>query len=251
MHRLHRVTAGAALIAIIATGCSNADARPVLDLRRSPAGGRRRRSRGRGRPARGGGGVGGRQDCHRGIRPRVYPHRRHVPAAGTYDVSFHNTGATLHDVTFADGTRLSAAGGETATGTVTVPEGGLAFTCSIPGHADAGMKGRSRSRGMRRWPACRRPAAARPSSSSHRRWRAAAPAADPAAAKHERFDPVAPALLPGTVHDIDLPMIEKDMTVADGFVVHAWTFGGTVPGPDHPRPPRRHGQRASHQQGAR
>ena len=42
-----------------------------------------------------------------------------VPAAGTYDVSFHNTGATLHDVTFADGTRLSAAGGETATGTAT------------------------------------------------------------------------------------------------------------------------------------
>jgi len=38
-------------------------------------------------------------------------------------------------------------------------------------------------------------------------------------------------LLEGTVHDIDLPIIEKDITVAEGFVVHAWTFGGTVPGP--------------------
>ena len=28
-----------------------------------------------------------------------------------------------------------------------------------------------------------------------------------------------------------------------GFVVHAWTFGGTVPGPDDPGPSRRHGQR--------
>ena len=37
--------------------------------------------------------------------------------------------------------------------------------------------------------------------------------------------------MPGTVHDIDMPIIEKDMTVADGFVVHVWTFGGQVPGP--------------------
>jgi nitrite reductase (NO-forming) len=37
--------------------------------------------------------------------------------------------------------------------------------------------------------------------------------------------------MPGTVHDIDLPIIETDVTVAKGFVVHAWTFGGTVPGP--------------------
>ena len=37
-------------------------------------------------------------------------------------------------------------------------------------------------------------------------------------------------VLQGTVHDVDLPIIEKDITVAEGFVVHAWTFGGTVPG---------------------
>ena len=66
------------------------------------------------------------------------------------------------------------------------------------------------------------------------------PAAAPAAAMPEpdanapayvERDPNAPALLPGTVHDIDLPIVEKDITVAPGYVVHAWTFGGSVPGP--------------------
>ncbi len=60
---------------------------------------------------------------------------------------------------------------------------------------------------------------------------AATTAPDTGAPDYVLFDPQAPALLPGTVHDVDLPIIEKDMTVAPGFVVHAWTFGGTVPGP--------------------
>jgi nitrite reductase (NO-forming) len=59
----------------------------------------------------------------------------------------------------------------------------------------------------------------------------AAPVADPAAPPYVVHDPAAPALLEGTVHDIDMPIIEKDITVAEGFVVHAWTFGGTIPGP--------------------
>jgi nitrite reductase (NO-forming) len=59
----------------------------------------------------------------------------------------------------------------------------------------------------------------------------AAPSPDPNAAPYVLRDPIAPKVLPGTVHDIDLPIIEKDITVAAGFVVHAWTFGGTVPGP--------------------
>jgi nitrite reductase (NO-forming) len=55
--------------------------------------------------------------------------------------------------------------------------------------------------------------------------------ADPNAPKYTLFDATAPAVLPGTVHDIELPIIDKDITVADGFVVHAWTFGGQVPAP--------------------
>jgi nitrite reductase (NO-forming) len=58
-----------------------------------------------------------------------------------------------------------------------------------------------------------------------------APVADPSAPKYTPIDAAAPAILSGTVHDIDLPIIDKDITVAEGFVVHAWTFGGQVPGP--------------------
>lgn len=58
-----------------------------------------------------------------------------------------------------------------------------------------------------------------------------APVADPNAPAYVERDPKAPAVLQGTVHDIDLPMYEKDMTVAKGFVVKVWTFGDTVPGP--------------------
>jgi nitrite reductase (NO-forming) len=60
---------------------------------------------------------------------------------------------------------------------------------------------------------------------------ATAPVANPDAPAYTLYPPEAPALLPGTVHDVDFPIIETDMTVATGFVVHAWTFGGTVPGP--------------------
>jgi nitrite reductase (NO-forming) len=59
----------------------------------------------------------------------------------------------------------------------------------------------------------------------------ALPPADPNAAPYELFDVTAPAVLDGTVHDIDLPIVDRQMTVAPGYVVSVWTFGGTVPGP--------------------
>jgi nitrite reductase (NO-forming) len=144
-----------------------------------------------------------------------------VPAAGTYEVEFKNTGSALHDVTFADGTTITAEGGKTATGSVTVPAGGLTFLCSIPGHADAGMKGEVMVEG----------AAPAATPAPDTAGAVNAPVPDPNAPKYTLFDATAPALLPGNVHDIDLPIIDKDITVAEGFVVHAWTFGGQVPGP--------------------
>jgi nitrite reductase (NO-forming) len=64
---------------------------------------------------------------------------------------------------------------------------------------------------------------------------AAAPAAtiapDPNAPPIAVANPVAPPLMAGTAHDVDFPIIDKDITVATGYVVHAWTFGGSVPGP--------------------
>jgi nitrite reductase (NO-forming) len=146
-----------------------------------------------------------------------------VAAAGTYDVTFHNTGSTLHDLTFADGTKIGADAGATVSGKVTVPAGGITFLCSIPGHADAGMKGSitvGTAAGASNGPTASQPADA-----------AATPVADPNAPAYVLRDPTAPAVLPGTVHDIDLPIIDKDITVAAGFVVRAWTFGGQVPGP--------------------
>ena len=143
-----------------------------------------------------------------------------VPAAGTYEVSLKNTGSILHDLTFADGTKLSVDAGASATGTVAVPAAGITFICSVPGHADAGMKGAVTVAGT----------AAAPSAAPVGGG-AAALVADPNAPKYVLRDATAPKLMPGTVHDIDLPIIDKDITVSDGFVVHAWTFGGSVPAP--------------------
>ena len=149
-----------------------------------------------------------------------------VPAAGTYEVTLNNTGSIVHDITFADGTVITAQAGESATGSVTIPAEGLAFICSIPGHKDAGMTGMVSVAGTGAAPA----ASADPNSHG-----GAAPAtdveADPAAPAYTVHDPVAPARLEGEVHDIDLVVEEKPMTVADGFVQAVWTFGGTVPGP--------------------
>ncbi len=144
-----------------------------------------------------------------------------VAAVGPYPVVLRNTGSALHDITFADGTVIVAKPGETATGSVTVPAAGLTFLCSIPGHAAAGMTGTLTVAGS----------PAPPAASSMPGVAVGEPVADPAAPPYELRDAAAPALLTGTVHDIDLPIIDKDITVAEGFVVHAWTFGGTVPGP--------------------
>ena len=145
-----------------------------------------------------------------------------VAAAGVYEFSLRNTGAALHDITFADGTRVEAAPGASASGTVTIPAGGLTFICSIPGHEQAGMTGVVTVEG----------GAPAPSDDSH-----GGPlptgtvASDPNAAPYTPLDATAPALLPGETHDIDLVMTERRMTVAPGFVQAVWTFGGTVPGP--------------------
>src|SRR6187402_283217 len=69
------------------------------------------------------------------------PAQTSVEMAGTYDVSLQNDGAIAHDITFPDGTTAHAEPGQSATAQVVVPEGGLDFICSVPGHADAGMRG--------------------------------------------------------------------------------------------------------------
>ena len=89
---------------------------------------------------------------------------------------------------------------------------GSRFLCSIPGHADAGMKGSiavaggTRCAGMSPLPST---AGRRPRGGPGRR--------PERAAIHAPRRDCPGACMPGTVHDIDLPIIEKDITVADGL----------------------------------
>lgn len=143
-----------------------------------------------------------------------------VAKAGRYEVKLVNKGAIGHDVTFADGTQVVAAAGETKTVEVNVPAAGISFKCSVPGHADAGMTGDIMVEGA---PA----ASSDPGSTAS----ATEVVADPNAPPYTLYDAKAPALLPGKVHDVNLVIEEKAMTIAPGFVQQVWTFNGTVPGP--------------------
>lgn len=62
--------------------------------------------------------------------------------SGEADLSLVNKGAVLHDVTVpALGIRVVAAAGQTTTvGLRNLPAGTYAGYCSVPGHADAGMR---------------------------------------------------------------------------------------------------------------
>ncbi len=136
------------------------------------------------------------------------PGSQSVAAAGTYHVSFHNTGVMTHDLTFADGTKLVAESGKTVTGEVTVPAAGMTFLCSIPGHAAAGMSGAITVGGGTA------SASAAPGAGTGAAT-AAAPVADPNAAPYVLRNATAPTVLPGTVHDVDMPIVDKDITVAE------------------------------------
>jgi nitrite reductase (NO-forming) len=151
------------------------------------------------------------------------PKELSVPKAGAYEVHFQNAGQIPHDITFADGTQAAAKPGEMVMVTVNVPESGLTFICSVPGHADAGMRGSITVAGS---------TAGSGGSDDHGGPQPATDVQpDPNAPEYTLHDAKAPALLPGTTHDIDLVIEEKLMTVAPGFVQAVWTFGGTVPGP--------------------
>ncbi len=148
-----------------------------------------------------------------------------VPEPGTYTVHFMNDGAILHDITFDGGTAQTADPGEMITFEVVIPEGGTTFICSVPGHADGGMTGSVTVAGE-----------GGGNGDGH-----GGPAPDtdvepdPKAPDYVLFPPEAPPRLEGEVHDIELVIEEKPMTVAQGddggFVQAVWTFNGTVPGP--------------------
>jgi nitrite reductase (NO-forming) len=153
------------------------------------------------------------------------PAQLQVEKPGLYTITLVNDGVVMHDLTFADGTKIVANTGETVSGEVNIPAAGLSFICSVPGHEAAGMKGVISA-------GATSAEAAPPSSDDH----GGPPPttnvqADENAPEYTLYDAAAPQTSTATVHDIDLVVEEKDMTVAPGFVQHVWTFGGTVPGP--------------------
>jgi len=55
--------------------------------------------------------------------------------------------------------------------------------------------------------------------------------ANPEAPAYVLRDPTAPERATGEVHDVELVMTERQMTVAEGYEQLVWTFGDEVPGP--------------------
>ncbi len=151
------------------------------------------------------------------------PNTLTVAKPGRYLVKLINTGSIPHDMTFPDGKIILAAPGETASAEIEVPADGMSFICSVPGHAPSGMKGEIRVAGT---------GSKKANSDAH-----GGPATaitvepDPKAPSYRPYEATAPEALPGKVHDIDLVVQEKMMTVAEGFVQNVWTYNGTVPGP--------------------
>ncbi|MFP5488290.1 MAG: multicopper oxidase domain-containing protein [Acidimicrobiia bacterium] len=161
---------------------------------------------------------------------------------GTYRAVLVNDGDILHDITFDGQETIVADAGETVEFEFTVPEEGVEFICSIPGHEDAGMTG---------FVATPASASAAPASDDggdgHGSGDVVADGVDPNpdAAPYVRRDPTVPArgegegvtLIPGGAADggdlieWELVIEEKLMTVADGYEQFVWTFGGEVPGP--------------------
>jgi nitrite reductase (NO-forming) len=146
-----------------------------------------------------------------------------VDKPGRYTVKFINAGAQQHDVIFPGGVRILAKPGETMSADIDVPAEGGEFLCSFPGHAEGGMRGTISVRGN---------AQHADAGGDHG---GPAPVSDvpedPNAPPPVRYDPAAPALMTGEVHDINLTMTERKMTVAKGFVQEVWTFNDSVPGP--------------------
>jgi nitrite reductase (NO-forming) len=141
-----------------------------------------------------------------------------VDQPGRYAVTLVNDGAIFHDLTFADGTMIDAEAGASASAEVVVPAGGLTFLCSVPGHADGGMTGTVTVAGGTA-PAGSEPTAQAPIEP------------DPDAPEYVLHDPAAPPRAEGRVHDIELVVTEREMTVAEGVTQTVWTFGDSVPAP--------------------
>jgi nitrite reductase (NO-forming) len=134
-----------------------------------------------------------------------------VAKAGYYQVKVTNTSSIPHDIVFSNGVQLAVAPGQQVSTTLAIPDSGLSYFCSLPGHKEAGMVG-----------------SITVSSESPQ-----ADKTDPekTITAQPPYDPEVPPLTPFTQHDIYLIAEEKLNTVAKGVSQQLWTYNGKVPGP--------------------
>ena len=151
----------------------------------------------------------------------------HVAAPGRYTVRLVNDGGALHDVTFADGTRIEAAAHTTAAGEVEIPATGLGFICSVPGHADGGMRGEVMISGGSETPA---PSASL-SAEELRDADAARTALFPAETAGEGNQLLGPTVRPDGTKEWELTASVIQWETEPGVVLEAYAYNGTVPGP--------------------
>ncbi|HJR88809.1 MAG TPA: multicopper oxidase domain-containing protein, partial [Aeromicrobium sp.] len=153
-----------------------------------------------------------------------------VAEPGTYTVTFVNDGGVLHDVTFADGTKISAEGHATATGEVTIPAEGMSFICSVPGHSDAGMTGEVMV-GMVSASAEPTPSAGTMTAEQMRDVDAAVTAKFPAETEGQGNVILEPEIQADGTLQWELTASVIDWETEPGKVQQAYAYNGMVPGP--------------------
>jgi len=158
------------------------------------------------------------------------PAMLHVDGPGTYTVNFVNDGGTLHDVSFADGTTISAEAHATATGEVTVPAEGITFICSVPGHADSGMTGEVMVAvaGTSEEPT---PSHEERTAEEMRDADAAVTAQFPAETEGRGNQVLEPEIQPDGTLQWELTASVIEWETEPGKVVEAYAYNGMVPGP--------------------
>jgi nitrite reductase (NO-forming) len=145
------------------------------------------------------------------------PSKLNLTQAGLYQVKVSNTVSIPHDIVFSNGVRANVAPGQQTSLLLDIPESGLTFSCSLPGHTEAGMVGAIIVNNED-------PPAPKAVTDSKEK-------PTKVATDYQPYDPKVPPLLPFEKHDIYLIAEEKLNTVAKGVSQQLWTYNGKVPGP--------------------
>ncbi len=156
---------------------------------------------------------------------KVEPATIDVPPGQKIEVTVKNHGAMPHDlkVDGKTGTRMLDPGTLERI-TIGPFDASTEAWCTVPGHKESGMVLTINVTGKAGAPGGSTGAAAAEVTGAK---------IDPAATPSADWTPYDPKLQPapgGTVHDVDMHAIEKELEVAPGVTQMMWTFDGKVPG---------------------